>query len=349
MPLSMENPLLASDIMEARELKDGKIFLLRGRDGSTLVLKAETGVTGDKIKATAPVMKAIDPSVKMKPLTQSEVMQLKQFLRSWKMYVEFLKFVTGSDTDLPISADEKKSMDELETCVNQYGAGGGSGRSDIAKMSYQKMSTLSSVLKVEGKPANDASWDEARSTFAEFVKALNASGGLEKLGQIVAGDFFIGNQDRFVSSGRGVQVQLYGEKHRLNVILNLGNVIVVKDAKGKARPSMLDYMDPNTEFLDPTLTLATMRNADDWPMRVLLDKKQRFAFAEKLVEDLEYILKPEKSLFGFNKLGGSRAPSRVNDGIVKGIKAIIKTLGPRQAKLAPLMQSYFAEVKGAKL
>ncbi|NJN00531.1 MAG: hypothetical protein HC793_02565 [Aquincola sp.] len=349
MPLAIENPLRASDIMEARELKDGKIFLLTGRDGSKLVLKAESNVTGDQLKAAAPVLKAIDPSVKMKPLVASEVLELKQFLRSWRMYVDFLKAMTGSDTDLPISAQEKQSMDELEACVTKYGVVGSRGGTDIAKMSYQQMSTLSSVLKVENKPANDASWDEARSVFADFVKALNASGGLEKLGQIVAGDFFIGNQDRFVSSGTGVQVQLYGEKHRLNVILNLGNVIIVKDAKGKARPSMLDYMDPNTEFLNPSLTLATMKNPEDWPMRVLLDKKQRMSFAERLVDDLEYLLKPEKSLFGFNKLGGSRAASRVNDGIVKGIKAIVKTLGARQGKLAPLIQSYYAEVKAAKV
>jgi hypothetical protein len=349
MPLSIENPLLASDIMEARELKDGKIFFLKGRDGSGLVLKAEPGVTGDKIKAAAPVLKAIDPSVKMKPLTQPEVIQLKQFLRSWKMYVEFIKAVCGTDANLPISAEEKKSMGELEACVNQYGGGGPSGRSDIAKMNYAQMSTLNSVLKVENKPANDASWDEARSIFGEFIKALNSSGGLEKLGQIVAGDFFIGNEDRFVSSGTGVLVQLYGEKHRLNVILNLGNVIIVKDAKGKSRPTMLDYMDPNTDFLDPAQTLSTMSRANDWPMRVLLDKKSRVAFAQKLVDDLEYILKPEKSLFGFNKLGGSRVASRVNDGIIKGIKAIIKSVGARQGKLSPLIQSYYTEVKSAKL
>ncbi|MHB1712955.1 MAG: hypothetical protein ACYCV7_16430 [Acidimicrobiales bacterium] len=349
MPLAIDKPLLASDIMEARELKDGKIFLLKGRDGSRLVLKAEPKITGDKIKATAPVLKAIDASIKMKPLTQPEVLQLKQFLRSWKMYVEFIKLVSGTDTNLPISADEKKSMDELETCVNQYGTGSTSGRSDIAKMSYTQMSTLSVALKVENKPSNDASWDEARSIFGQFVKTLNQSGGLEKLGQIVAGDFFIGNEDRFDSSGNGMQVQLYGEKHRLKVIYNLGNVIIVKDAKGKSRPSMLDYMDPNTDFLDLNQTLSTMGRSQDWPMRVLLDRTTRHAFAENLVDDLEYILKPEKSLFGFNKLGGSRASNRVNNGIKAGIKAMIKSLGARQAKLSPLIQSYYVALVKAKV
>ncbi len=350
MALAVDNPLLASDIMEARELKDGKIFLLKGRDGSSLVLKAEPNVTGDKIKATAPVLKAIDPSIKMKPLTQPEVLQLKQFLRSWKMYVDFIKFVNGGDENLPILAGEKKSMDELEACVNQYGVVGSSGRSDIAKMTYSQMSTLSVALKVENKPDNDTSWDEARATFGQFIKALNKSGGLEKLGKIVAGDFFIGNEDRFVSSGNGVRVELYGEKHRLKVILNLGNVIIVKDDKGKSRPSMLDYMDPNTDFLDLSQTLSTMgRRSNDWPMRVLLDGTTRRTFAEKLVDDLEYLLKPEKSTFGFNKLGGSRASTRVNDGIKAGIKAIIKSLGARQAKLSPLMQSYHAELVKAKV
>ncbi len=349
MPLAIDKPLLASDIMEARELKDGKIFLLKGRDGSSLVLKAEPKVTGDKIKATAPVLKAIDASVKMKPLTQSEVLQLKQFLRSWRMYVEFVKAVCRRDTNLPISEDEKKSMDALEACINKYGPVSASGRSDIAKMSYTQMSTLSVALKVENKPSNDASWDEARSIFGQFVKTLNKSGGLEKLGQIAAGDFFIGNQDRFVTGGEAAKIRLHGERHTLKVIINLGNVIIVQDAKGKSRPSMLDYMDPNTEFLDLKQTLSTMGRSQEWPMRVLLDRTTRHAFAENLVDDLEYILQPEKSLFGFNKLGGSRASNRVNDGIKAGIKAMIKSLGARQAKLSPLIQSYYAELAKAKV
>jgi hypothetical protein len=348
MPLAVDSPILASDILEAKDLKEGKIFLLKGRLGSSLVLKAEGNVTGEKIKSTAPVVKAIDASIKMKPLMQSEVLQLKQFVVAWERYVQFIKAVSGTDTDLPISAEERQCMDHLKTCLDQYGVAGPSGRTNIAKMSAVNMSTLS-IANVWDKQLDEDSWDEARSIFAQFTKALNNSGGLEKLGQIVAGDFFIGNQDRFNASGGGASIKLYGERHTFKVIQNLGNLIIVKDAKGKARPSMLDYMDPYSQFTQPGMTLATNPNAQQWPMRKLMDKGSRMLFAKDLVEDLEYILKPEKSLFGFNKLGGSRAASRVNDGIVQGMKAIIKTLGTRQAKLSPAIQSYYAELKAAKI
>ena len=59
--MQVDKPLLASHIMQVCTLKGGEIFLLKGWDGSSLVLKAEPQVTGDKIK------KAIDVSIKMKP------------------------------------------------------------------------------------------------------------------------------------------------------------------------------------------------------------------------------------------------------------------------------------------
>lgn len=352
MPLAVDQPILASDIMDVRDLKGGKIFLLTGRDGSKLVLKAEGGVTGDAIKASAPVLKAVDATVKMKPLVASEVGQLNQFIKSWERYVTFVKQVLGDGHD-PVTAQEKDSVNALKNAITTYGGASGTGRTNIAKLSHVQMSTLSVVLDVENKPANDAAWDEARDTFAKFIKALNKSGGLEKLGQIVAGDFFIGNQDRFVAQGNGAQVQLYGEKHRLKIIINLGNIILLKEGKGKAtRPSMLDYMDPNTDYLgDTSRTLAAVeQNAmEQWPMRVLLTREGRTDVANRLVDDLNYLLKPEKSLFGMYKLGGSKAAGRVNDGIVQGIKKIKKSVGARRARLSPLIASYLVELEKVKV
>ncbi|MDP1692802.1 MAG: hypothetical protein Q8L49_12780 [Burkholderiaceae bacterium] len=80
MPLGIDTPLLACDIVGAPELKDGRVLLLKGRDGSGLVSKDEANVTDEKIKATSAVVKAIDPSIGMKPLTKSAAMQLKQCL-----------------------------------------------------------------------------------------------------------------------------------------------------------------------------------------------------------------------------------------------------------------------------
>jgi hypothetical protein len=351
MTLALDQPIRAAEIMDVRELKDGKVFLLTGRDGSKLVIKAEDHVTGDNIKATASVVKAIDPTVKMKPLVRSEVDELSTFVRDWEAFVKHLKELMKTDLE-PVTQEEKQSIAELKNVIAKYGSASAGGRTNIAKLSYVQMTTLGIVLNLEGKALNDKDWDEGRETFAKFIKALNKSGGLEKMGQIMAGDFFIGNQDRFSTTG-GVGIKLYSstEFHRLKVILNLSNMILVKEGKGKStRPSMLDYMDPFTDFMNIDQTLGTMNRAGEWPMHKLLRRESRLKIAQDLVDDLEYILKPEqKRFFSMNKIGGSRAASRVNDGVIQGIRKIVKSAEARRTKLPPLMQSYLDAVKAAKL
>lgn len=350
MALGIDQPLLASDMLEVRELKSGKIYLLKGRDGSSVVLKGEGGVTGERIKSAAPIVKAIDRTAKMKVLTTAEVLELKKFLASWRMYVQFVKAVTGVGSNLAIDAAEEKAMDGLERCISDYGAAGAGGLTNIAKLSYASMTTLAIALDVEGKAATDASWEEAREIFARFTKILNKSGGLEKLGQILAGDWFIGNEDRFSTYG-GMLVKLYDPQgKRLRIINNLGNVIVVKEKKGKAsRPSMLDYMDPASFFSDVGSDVATAERSSggEWAMRRLLDRARRKETAEKVADDLAYILKPEKSLFGRSKLGGSSAAKRIEDGMKQGMKAIAKTLSGKQGRLTSMMQSALDEMRRA--
>ncbi|MBE0546294.1 MAG: hypothetical protein IH627_01290 [Rubrivivax sp.] len=95
MPLGIGTPLLASDMMAASALKDGGVFLPTGRGASGLVLKAEANISGERIKATSSVVQAIDPSIKMKPLTQLAVMQLKQCLPEVAAETDFTKVVNG--------------------------------------------------------------------------------------------------------------------------------------------------------------------------------------------------------------------------------------------------------------
>lgn len=351
MTLSINQPLIATDILDVRELKDGKIFLLMGRDDSRLVIKAEPQVTGDKIKAAASTLKAIDPCVKMKPLLPAEINALKEFVQNWEKLVATIKSAMKSDHE-PVTEKEKQSIAKLKAAIQTYGSASPSGRTDIAKMNFVQMTTLGVVLDVEGTAQDDGSWDEARRTFAKFIKALDKSGGLEKLGQIMAGDFFIGNLDRFSADGSGIGLKLYGETKikKLKVLFNLNNIILMKEAKGKStRPSMLDYMDPNTQHLFLDNTLANSPAAADWPMRVLLNSTSRKKIAQDLIDDLNYVLRPERNMFGTSKLGGRNPVGRVDDGIVAGIKAIIKSAEGRRAKLPPLMVSYLDAVKTARL
>lgn len=351
MTLAVDQPLRASDIVDVRDLKGGKIFLLKGRDGSSLILKAEDNVSGSQIKAVAPIIKSIDPTIKMKPLTAGEVLELKSFLLNKAEYIRHLKQIMRMGLNVSITEAEKQAVLALDTCVQKYGKVGAGGRTDIAKMTHVNMTTLG-IVTPYGRGATDEEWDEARNIFRKFTKALNKSGGLEKLGAIMAGDFFIGNEDRFHSFGTGIGLKMQGEAktHSFKVIFNLGNIIVVKPGKGKRTAlSMLDYMDPNTAFLSIDQDLdgleASNKFGDKWPMRVLLEPASRKKIAEDLVDDLRYLMKPEKSLFGMNNLSGSRAATRVNKGIVEGIKGIKKALSSRQGKLSPLIASYYNAIK----
>ncbi|HTO39438.1 MAG TPA: hypothetical protein VL026_00570 [Rhizomicrobium sp.] len=365
MSLSIDQPIRYSDLLEIRHLKDGKIFLLKGKDGSNLVLKAEANVTGDRIKAAAPVLKAIDPTVRMKPIDPSEIIEIEKFLKAWRKYVDFIEWAAGSGSNTPIANAEEFCMSELASCIRQFGAVGPGGKTSIAKMSYVRMSTLGIVLDVERAALTDASWTEAREMFAKFIKALNKSGGLEKLGQIMAGDFFISNQDRFQSNGQGMGTMIHVQEptdgkrkrsHVLKVLFNLNNIILVKPAKGKkTRPSMLDYMDPNAMFSDIGQTVDALEAASvvkqdpkTWPMRVLIDRKERSTIAKNLADDLAYILQPQpgNSFFGRGNVGGSGAAARIEKGILQGIRAIAKALRAKQGRLSIHVQSCYEQIKG---
>lgn len=358
MPLTVTEPILASDIVNVRDLKEGKIFMLIGMSGEKLVIKAEPNVTGAGIKMAAPTVKAIDPAIKMKPLRASEVNELAQFARAGIRLAEHVKQYFGDADNQAICDEEKKVYELLKDCVDQYGRADTSGRTNIAKMTAMNMSTLKVAESLAGKTADDQCWDEARETFAKFVKALNKTGGLEKIGEIMAGDAFIGNNDRFAfatvvgqgkqQKGRGAKgqdVELGGEgKKRLKILTNLGNIIVVKEKKGSAtRPSMLDYMDPFGSYAKPNYNSVDSAGGD-WAMLHLLDPAKRKEMAQYVIDDLEYILKPEKTFFGKSKLGGSKAASRVNDGIVAGIRKVVKANEARQ-NLPPLVQDKLRIVK----
>lgn len=347
MTLALNQPILENEILDVVSIKKGKIFILTGTDGNKLALKAEPKVKGAAIKAVAPVVKAIDPSVKMKPLRQSEVQALKNFVRTYHEDYKVWTTLLGIGYNLPESQQERQAMLDLEECLKDYGAGDGNGLSDIAKMEFAQMTTMGIVLDLEANPDDEKTASEARAIFARFAKALRKSGGFEKLGSIMAADFFIGNNDRFSESGFGMNIKLYGTKFTLKTITNLGNIIVTKAGKGKStKMSMLDYMDPNTCWLDLTKDLSTIegRSGGQWPMRALLDKQGRSKIAADLVDDLNFILKPKNPKIGF-AFCSKHSVSRIESGVRDGIRGIAKALKSKQARLSPLLMSYYQQIQ----
>lgn len=346
MTLTVNQPILENEILDVASVKGGKIFILTGTDGNRIALKAEPKVTGDKIKAVAPVVKAIDPTVKMKPLKQAEVQALKNFTKTYHEDYKVWETLIGIGYNIPESQQERQAMLDLDACLSAYGGCDSKGLSDIAKMEFAQMTTMGIALDLEKSPDDEAIANEARRVFAKFAKALRKSGGFEKLGTIMAADFFIGNNDRFSENGFGMKVTLYGNKHTLKTITNLGNIIVTKPGKGKKTSmSMLDYMDPNTQWLDLTKDLSAIENtAGQWPMRALLDKQGRKKIAGDLVDDLNFILKPKNPRVGYD-FCSKHSVSRVEEGMVDAIRGIRKALS-RKAGMGKLMTSYYQALQG---
>ena len=345
MTLSLDLPITASDILEIHDLKEGKIFLLKGRSGDSLVLKAEGNVTGEKLKSASPVVKAIDPTIKMKPLTQGEVGQLSQYYRTWRDYLKVLNDYGVTNADVPELQAEIDAVANFKSCIDTFGVVGTTGRTNIAKLSFVRMQTLSSIDDNFVVPPTAQSWSSARDTFAAFIKALNKSGGMEKLGEIVTGDACIGNNDRFSFSGKAQMVKKYHTettqtKRRLKALQNINNIIIVKERKGKAaRPSMLDYMDPFTTFFSD--------NPSYDYIDAVLDPDSRKQMAKDIAADLAFLLEPEASFFSKTKLGGSKAWTRLDSGMKSGLRKVAKSLKARRNTLAPSVSTILAKLLAA--
>jgi hypothetical protein len=370
--LAINKDIAADDIMSVSDLKEGKIFMLTGKDGSQLVLKAESQVTGSRIKQAAPVVKAIDPSVKMKPLKPSEVSQLQQWLGQAAPVSQQIANTAGTRNAPSLTTAQKDSINNLKAAVIKFGTAV-DGRTSIAKMNSVQMSTLKVVLDLDSTPTDSDLLTEAEVTYSAFTKALNEKGGLEMVGEILAGDWCIGNCDRFVvpkftGKGRrqGLALQLYDAQgkaitgatgtpqyHDLNMILNVGNIILIDD-NGHARLSMLDYMDPFSGFATETKKTDLTRAMEVWPMQHLLVPNTRTSVAQFLAEDLAYLLHPlnSGSVHSWKRnVGGRSAYKRIDAGIVSGIKKIIHSMESRkkQGKLDPLGAYLLGKLKEAKL
>jgi hypothetical protein len=313
-------------------------------------------------------VKAIDASIKMKPLKPSEVSQLNQWLQQAVPMTQQIASTAGSQHAPSLTTAQKDSIDNLRTAVTTYGTAV-EGRTSIAKMSCVQMSTLKIALDLDDNPTDAQLLTEAEQTYTAFTRALNKEGGLEKIGEILAGDWCIGNCDRFSPPkfsrtgkvrGAGVTLGIYDAqgkaptgkpRHQLNLIINLGNVILV----GDDQLSMLDYMDPNSGFARALQRTANFDEVlKEWPMANLLNPTTRAQMAQLLADDLAYLLHPRNSgsVNSWKRnVGGRSAWKRIDAGIVSGIKKIMASMQSKKdrGKLPVSGQFLLSELKKAKL
>lgn len=213
--ISFNIPFRADDIVEIRGLSPGQpVWLVVGDMGSSIVIKAES--TGERTGSTvlrevSEVMAIVSPGMKnIKPLTNQELASLRQWIRLMTL--------------LNDGSDEKYSrMLELIT-----------GALNNPQKTFVKMETLKLVSIGEGDD----------KTSKKIGKALNAPGGLEDMGRIIAADMFNSNNDRFFFSNLenppcGIR---WGDKH-FNYLINPGNIMIRELGGGHAQLTGMDTFD----------------------------------------------------------------------------------------------------------
>lgn len=308
MPLDLKTLIEPSSIFAIKALSPGHpVYLLEGWTlGTGLVIKQESTLAAKNVKTNAMIMHAVSPGATAVPLKPAEL----QALRTW---------VTG----------------------NPDSTGGRALVSDLGQTgTWLKMNAAQGLIDLKG--AANAALAGDKSDVRLIAKALNAPGGLEALGAIIAADAFNSNNDRFAFDGMG---GMNWNGARLQCLANVGNVFVASSKSGAATPIGLDTWDPGSQHKN--LREALNEQLSRWPGRMLADaaKAERVTFANMVVEDLEMVLGPRnrnflaKALVGTDRLDKQAKP-RVVAGIESGAQKIRDYLkhryGPASRQTLPV-------------
>jgi hypothetical protein len=272
--LSVTRPINAQSISELAGLAERHpVFLLRGHLDDKVVVKFEfRGVRANMVQ-NARVAGSVDPFAKAHALVPTEVTEMTTWAKAELIYAD---------------PDGAKVLHHFLHYAKETNG------------SWVKMNPMNLTDLNAGKNgfANDD-----KSVVRQIAKALNAPGGMEKLGQIVAADLFNGNQDRFC-----VSFPMKGDKdgmtlaakdrqdlgtdvRQLNHLINFGNVMIVTGPM--ARPVGLDAYDPNSKFGNLNRSLADVEDeaGEQWPGRLLVaNYSMRVEFCRRCVADMNLLL-----------------------------------------------------------
>jgi hypothetical protein len=302
MALGVNNPIVSGDIYHIKMFKDLKVFLLIGADNDKVVIKTDA-VHAPQIKSANPIIKAIAPSAKLKILTPPELAAVKQACETYEYLAREYK-----EWGIDWNADEAPAVKSLKESLG-FGF-------PFVKMEAVNVTDLSGAL--ESRLGGD------KRDIRTFTATLNASGGLETLGKIIAVDMFNGNTDRFYPGSASTKT-VGGVDFNLKCLVNVGNVFHVNTAAG-SEVGALDFVDPNSMFKNINQALSDIEEPGDkktwWPARILADRSKRKDFAKDVVHDLEKILSPHKSKFSLKTKLNFGAADRIDKGMVEGAKAI---------------------------
>jgi hypothetical protein len=324
MELGVNELIYSGCIYFSKELKKGAVYMLNGYGDDRVVVKIDSeAYSNEDVRFLGGVMAQIDPGVRPIALVQSEMQEMMRW----------------TDETMP-------TVDLMESAANLKWALTSFGSRKWVKMKAFKLVTLDEASSKMG---------EGDKTDVRIIAAsLNASGGLEKLGGIIAADFFIGNGDRFIFPPPGCKWPVEGGQ-RLKTIWNVGNVFVAVDNRqGKGRLAGLDVLDPNNSFKNVNQKLA-IDEVTPWLGSILGKTKaaERMQFCHDVVEDLNSVLGPRNRKVKFLQQTrlGAQAANRLFSGMQIGMDRIKQSLSRhlKASKPLPVGLGHRAELLGWKL
>lgn len=331
MPLGYEFTLQSDSIARAKRLKAEKVVLLDGFNGDDVVVKMDPkGWAGSgPVKSSNTVMKAIDPSAKIKVLTDGELQQLGNWVAQQKSMFQAVMSGTlrlGRGGRAHSLEEHYPALHDLDYMVTQAAID-----QHLMKMPKVAVMDLKDALS-----ERDAKGETADDPLNRFKAALMADGGLERLGEIIAADLFVSNGDRFHPRNALPQFLNHQKPNERKIcfktIVNLGNVFLSLDTE-REQLSGLDYVDPNgSSTWGNWVRLAQTESAvqDRWPGRLLANPGERQKFAKAVIADLDWIFtgcrtpKPT-SLVVFQHEGVGEL-ERLEKGMISGCQKICAML-----------------------
>jgi len=329
--LSINSLVVAGEIGAITHLSHNHpVYLLEGHRGDEVVVKREKETATTQVFHNSRVMGAADRKAKTNTMTVNEVQQMM----SWAIQAK-------------TQADQATST-MLQGFLSQTKTAG-----TWVKMNRYELLDLfhANQLMLTQKD---------KSEVRELAKALNAPGGMESLGKIIAADLFNANMDRFsftypLNEGKkdGMGYRDESGLRHLNHVFNSGNVMIMRG--NLASPIGLDSFDPYGKFSDWSIGLAAaeLQAQAQWPGRFLAPGQAitRHKIAMRCVEDLNAMLGGRNRRFSM--LSQSRlhndAVTHLAAGMSRGIEQIRMKLISKYRAIAPIGLKDRAAIMGFNL
>jgi hypothetical protein len=264
---------------------------LKGSDHAKLVVKAEVAAqqgAAKSIRFGAKIMHKLDEETKAAPLSNNELAALG-------------------------------ATQQMRFCARGQAAQGGELGVDYlnyvrtagAIYTWVKMRFVQNLVDLEGVVKNQTN---ARNLLLDMRMYPEI---LESLGEVVAGDIFIGNEDRFSHGGKG----------ELGTIVNQGNILFRKTTNG-LRGIGLDWFEAQG-----THSNLNKEPPPDWHGTLLNDEVRLQVFAKNAIDGINEVFFNKMPDLAADELLTMQNVDNFCDGLLSGSRKLQKYLSDRRNSL----------------